>query len=317
MKPIIDMHNHTFLSDCCSEEAATGAAFVEKANELGIQVLGISNHGWDERVDGADAWYQKQPLTHVLKIKEELPEDTGNVKVYVGVECEFKGTTGDVGMSLEGARQFDYILIPHSHTHSIDFVFPHDPNYQKAIEQMERRLREAFPEVSDRQIEKWMMMARPADIKAMSGYEIPFDYCCKFLCDGFMTVIEHPEVKKIAREMPVFVAHPFVACGYTYADSRKMVELIPDEKFEEMFTRMAENGIGYDISVSNFKIEDPEHCQMFRILAIAKKCGVKFIFGSDAHTIRDLGASYRSAVIFEKAGLTVEDLHPMVRDYIK
>ena len=318
MKPVIEMHTHTFLSACCHEEAATGAAFVKKAQEEGIQVLGISNHCWDDRMPGASSWYAPQTVEWCLKIKDELPEDTGDVKVFVGIESEYKGMTDELGISAEGAVQFDYVLIPHTHMHMVNFVIPFTSVYKEALGIMEDRLRKAFPEVSDRQIEKWMMMARDPDVKLMKK-DMPVDhqFCADFMCDSFVNLLNNAELQKFKDQVPVFVAHPFCACGYNRPDIQKMLSLIPDEKFKEMFTLMAEKGIGYDLSVWNFDLNDPEHCQMFRIVRIARDCGVKFLFGTDTHTVDGLKWAHRSTELFEKLPLTKDDLHPMYRDFVK
>ena len=108
------------------------------------------------------------------------------------------------------------------------------------------------------------------------------------------------------------------SCGvHVHPDNQKMLSMISDEKFKEMFTLMAEKGIGYDLSVWNFGLDDPENCQMFRIARIARDCGVKFLFGTDTHTVDGLKWAHRSTELFEKLPLTKEDLHPMYREYVK
>ncbi len=318
MKPIIDMHNHTFLSACCMEEAATAEAFINKAAEVGIQVLGISNHCWDDRMPGASPWYAPQTVEWCKTIRAEMPADTKGVKVFLGIESEYKGATDELGISAEGAKEFDYVLIPHTHTHMVGYVIPNDPPYLEALAVMEKRLREAFPEVSDRQIEKWMSMARQPDVKKMLDvYPVDHQFVADFMCDSFVGLLNNAELQKVKDTVPTFVAHPFIAGGYSYQDSRKMVEMIPDEKFIEMFTLMAEKGVGYDISICNFDVDHPETCQMHRLVRLAKQCGVKFLFGTDAHNIKGLERAVNSARIFENIPLTKEDLHPMYRGFVK
>lgn len=318
MKPVIDMHNHTFLSACCHDEAATGAAFVEKARQEGIQVLGITNHCWDARMPGASLWYAPQTIEWCLQIHDELPADTGDVKVFVGIESEYKGMTDEVGISAEGAKNFDYVLIPHTHMHMVNFVIPYAPTYKKALGIMEKRLRAAFPEVSDDQIEKWMTAARQPDVKKMlSEFPVDHQFCADFMCESFVNLLNNAEVQKFKDSVPTFVAHPFYAYGYSKEDCQKMLSLIPDEKFKEMFTLMAGKGIGYDLSVCNFTLEDPENCQMFRIARIARNCGVKFLFGTDTHNVSGLKEASRSTELFEKLHLRKDALHPMYRDYVR
>lgn len=320
MKPMIEMHTHTFLSSCCHDENANLKTYVDKAAETGVQVLGISDHFWDHpRMTCPDPWYQKQNLPHVMKIKEELPVDTKGMKLFFGVETEYYGKSDLIGISAEAAKEFDYVLIPHSHTHMKKRVIDYDPILQNTEKEIERRLREAFPEVSDRQIEKWMSQNRLPDVKAVLGREPETDleFLADFLCKSFVGLMENEELQKVREVTNVFVAHPFIACGYSWQDARKATAMISDEKFKEMFTLMAEKGIGYDISVGNFDLEHPESCQMFRLIRLAKECGVKFTFGTDAHSVAGVGNAWKSTKIYELAPLTPEDLHPMFREYVK
>ena len=316
MKPIIDMHNHTFLSSCSSDETANAASFVDKAAEVGIQVLGISNHCWDNKMEGASPWYAPQDVEHCLKIKDEIPADTKGVKLFIGIESEYRGMCDKIGISAQNAVKFDYILVPHTHTHMLNYVISYGPYYQEALREIETRMRAAFPEVSDRQIEKWMSMARQPDIKKFSkGVDIEF--VSDFMCESFVGLLNNAELNKFKDKVPTFVAHPFIAGGYTVEQADQMVERIPDEKFTEMFTLMAEKGVGYDISVGNFVRNDgSERAQQYRMLGLAKACGVKFTFGTDAHSVAGLGNAVKCAQIYKNGHLTPDDLHPLYRDYV-
>lgn len=48
-----DIHTHTLFSSCCLDPEATMAGYVQKARELGLKTMGISNHLWNEKVKGA------------------------------------------------------------------------------------------------------------------------------------------------------------------------------------------------------------------------------------------------------------------------
>ena len=320
MKPIVDMHTHTFISDCCSDETANAQNFLDKAAEVGIQVLGITDHCWEHpKMPGASPWYAKQDIPWVKQIEKELPVDTHGIKFYIGIESEYCGMSDTIGISAEGAAQFDYVLIPHTHTHMKNFVMPRDPIYAETAKKVEERMRAAFPEVSDRQIVKWMSMNRATDLETIMGGkpEPDYQFLADFMCDSFVGLLNNKEFEKIRNTVPTLVAHPFNAVGYSLEQKGKMLELIPDEKFKEMFSLMAEKGIGYDISVTNFKIDDPDNCQMFRIIKLAKECGVKFTFCTDTHTVAGLANATRSARIFELAGFEKDDLHSLIRDYVK
>ena len=319
MKPIVDMHTHTKISLCSSDENANAQNYLDKAAEVGIQVLGITDHCWDPAVPGATSFYQKQDIEWVQQIRKQLPVDTHGVKFYIGIESEYCGMSDTLGITAKGAKNFDYVLVPHSHTHMKNFVMPRDPIYTETAQKVEERMRAAFPEVSDRQIEKWMSMNRAADLEAIMGGkpEPDYQFLADFLCDSFVGLLNNEEFMRVSETVPTLVAHPFNAVGYNLEQKSNMLRLISDEKFKEMFTLMADKGIGYDISVTNVKIDDPENCQMLRIIKLAKECGVKFTFCTDTHSVAGLQHAARTTPIFELAGMTKEDLHPLIREYVK
>ncbi len=316
MKPIIDMHTHTFLSTCCSDESANAASYIDKAAELGIQVLGITNHCWDKIVPGASGFYQPQDVEWCLKIRDEIPEDKKGVKFYVGVESEYCGLTDTLGMTAENAVKFDYILVPNTHTHMVGFVIDEDPRLKAARAEVERRLRETFPNFSEKQITRWMDILRRPDARLLAD-GVDLHFVSNFMCESFVGLLNHPELNKFKDKVPTFVAHPFNAVGYSETDKDEMMSYVSDEKLADMFTLMASKGVGYDISVNNFVRDDKsERAQMFRLVEIAKSCGVKFIFGTDTHSVAGLGNAWKSAVVYKDAHLTPEDLHPMARDFV-
>jgi histidinol phosphatase-like PHP family hydrolase len=81
------------------------------------------------------------------------------------------------------------------------------------------------------------------------------------------------------------MAHPFdaVCCPY---DNRILINMISDDTFKRLFDKTAEKNIAVEINVAYSKNMTPEeiaedcHIRMFRL---AKDCGCRFIFGSDAH----------------------------------
>ena len=319
MNPIVDMHTHTRISLCCTDENATLQNYLDKAAEVGIRVLGISDHCWDKAVSGWSIGYQKQDVEWVKQIEAELPVDTHGIKLYIGLESEYCGMSDTLGITAESAKDFDYVLIPHSHTHMKDFVMPYDPPYQKISKQIEERMRAAFPEVSDRQIEKWMSMNRIPDIEDMLGGKPAPDYqfLADFLCDSFEGLLRNEEFLRVKDTVPTIIAHPFIAVGYSMQEWNQTLALISDERFIRMFTRMAELGVGYDLAVYACNRQDPEHCQISRIVKLAKECGVKFVFGTDAHAISNLETAALCTEVAALAGLTEEDMHPLLRPYIK
>ncbi|NLN19039.1 MAG: PHP domain-containing protein [Firmicutes bacterium] len=118
-----DIHVHTFLSSCSSDPKATPENYIRRAAELGLRTIGFADHLWDGGVPGASRWYAPQDLNHILQSKRMLPEDTQGVRVLIGCESEYCGD-GKVGLSTEGAKQLDFVLLPMSHFHMVNFVRP-------------------------------------------------------------------------------------------------------------------------------------------------------------------------------------------------
>lgn len=112
-----DIHIHTNLS-LCAKEDATLERYIEKAKKENLKVIGISNHLWDNAVSGASNWYTPQNLEHVLRLKELLPEnrEIDGIKVLFGCETEFT-YEGKLCLAEQNFEHFDYVLLPHSHTH--------------------------------------------------------------------------------------------------------------------------------------------------------------------------------------------------------
>ena len=71
MKAFHDVHAHNYLSACSHDNLATAEAYVNKAAELGLKVLGFANHTWDETVPGASPWYHDQSIAFQMQIKTQ------------------------------------------------------------------------------------------------------------------------------------------------------------------------------------------------------------------------------------------------------
>ena len=268
---------------------------------------------------GASPGYQVQTPEHVLKIRDMIPEDTKGVKILIGMESEYYGMHDQLGISAEGARAFDFVNVPFSHTHMRGKVIPFEQAYLDGIAEIERRMRNTFPEVSDRQIEKWMSLNRHADILAVLGYQPKPDleHAKTWLVKNFLGLMNNAEFIKLCQTVPTFVAHPFSAGGYTGAEVRQIISEISDETFVRMFTLMAQRGAGYDARVNNFDTDHPDTCQFVRIARIARDCGVLFSFSTDAHSLSAFSKVTKSADVYDAIGLCKENLHPLIRNFVK
>lgn len=117
-----DLHIHTHLSLCSEDPGATAANYLCRARELGLEVLGFTDHMWDVAnvpLPSPNPWYRQQDFARAMSIRREIPRNSG-IKVLVGVETEF--AQGVVGISPQAAGELDFVLVPHSHIHMLDFV---------------------------------------------------------------------------------------------------------------------------------------------------------------------------------------------------
>lgn len=117
MKLTYDIHIHTNLSDC-AERDATLENYITAAKRDGLKILGFSDHLWDDSVTEPTNWYRPQNVAHVIQLKELLPSsrEIDGIKLLFGCETEFIND-GTLCLSEEHMKLFDYILVPHSHTH--------------------------------------------------------------------------------------------------------------------------------------------------------------------------------------------------------
>jgi len=65
--------------------------------------------------------------------------------------------------------------------------------------------------------------------------------------------------------------------------------LLPEAELRRVFTRVAEMGAGVELNADDFRLlEKDEEEILLRPFRIARDCGCRFYFGSDAHTVEEL-----------------------------
>lgn len=97
----------------------------------------------------------------------------------------------------------------------------------------------------------------------------------------------------------VGIAH--LACGLiapTRGEYLQVLDLLPDEKLTELFTKCAKLGVGIELNSSDMNFADNEADTVLRMFRIAKSCGCRFYMGSDAHHPKTLK---NAKAIFERA----------------
>lgn len=259
MKIQHDFHIHTALSVCAAETAAA-ESYLASAEKFGLKKLGFSNHFWDSSVSGANEFYAPQDLAHLKKLKPEIEAVSwGDIQPFFGCEAEYDPFHHGIAVTEAAAEQFDYILVPNSHTH--------------------------------------MMMPKK--------YYYPYQKHIDFMVQAYEEILSC----RVSRYITA-IAHPFeaVACPY---DNEMLISMIPDDTLKRLFSKTADKGIAVEINVAslmNKSQEEIERCPQLHMFQLAKECGCKFLFGSDAHSKEEHAAFANADTVAELLKLSKTDL---------
>lgn len=105
------------------------------------------------------------------------------------------------------------------------------------------------------------------------------------------------------------MAHPFQAYGIP--NDFNLIDMISDDIFHRLFEKTANKNIAFEINVSSMRnktTDEIETCPQIRMFKIAKKCGCKFLFGSDAHSTEYHNAYSNTDVLAELLDLQTNDI---------
>lgn len=125
MKYIVDndLHIHSHISVCSGVAEQTPQRILEYAKDNNLKTICLTDHFWDETIDGADEFYEVQDYARIQKAKP-LPQADG-IRFLFGCETEL---TKDLTIALSKERMdlFDFIIIPTTHFHMEDFTLSYD-----------------------------------------------------------------------------------------------------------------------------------------------------------------------------------------------
>lgn len=107
-----DLHIHSVLSTCCAHPFMTPDRILEYALEYSLETVCITDHFWDDKVEGATEWYKPQNFEHICK-SLPLPKAEG-VRFLFGAETELD-TNLRLGISKETIDKLDFLIIPTTH----------------------------------------------------------------------------------------------------------------------------------------------------------------------------------------------------------
>lgn len=316
MKIRHDIHTHTHLSSCSGDREATPKNVIRMAAELGHTTFGFSNHLWDESVEGESSFYHKQGFTHILTEKEEIFSlDNCGMKILFGAEVEYRGKTDTLALNSENAHLLDYVLVPHTHTHMEGFVIPEADKVREFKESLPQQLLAAFPWMSEKKAQGIANSLKTADVMDAIDYSWEeYDaFVAEFMMKSYEQLLENPEFIKISKTIPTIIAHPFFPCG-TAARIEQEYELIDKERMRESFIKTAKMGVAFDVNVNTYRfMNDLDREPLVKVMRLAKECGVKFAFGTDAHGVDTLRSISKGDAISEAVGITDDDIFELVK----
>lgn len=105
------------------------------------------------------------------------------------------------------------------------------------------------------------------------------------------------------------VAHPFSDHEDLIGDLRAIYEAIPPARLRDVLGLAAEKGVALEVNGAALASERKPHYPAVyaEICGIAKRQGVRFIYGSDAHDYRKIGMRPEVARWIEETGVSASD----------
>lgn len=114
-----DLHIHSKLSACSADPEQTKERILSYAVENGLKTICLTDHFWDEALEGASSWYVPQNYKHISTSKP-LPQEK-DVQFLFGCETELNKSM-TLGISKEKFELFDFIIIPTTHFHMKNYT---------------------------------------------------------------------------------------------------------------------------------------------------------------------------------------------------
>jgi len=251
MKITHDFHIHTKLSLCAGPQGGTYKEYIGQFSKQGLKKVGFSDHFWDEKV--------------------------GYEGVYV--ECRNAGVP-----HYYRTQNFDHINqlrqeIDSFSANGIEVFFGAEAEYDPTRRDiaLSRETAEKLDFVVVPNSHTHMIMPKE--------YYYPYEKHRDFMVQAFVDIVSSPMRDKI-----LSVAHPFYAVCCPY-DVESLMSTIDDDTYKRIFSLAAESGVAIEINtgcVEELLAKNTPDCaaEHIRMFALAKACGAKFTFGSDAHSIK-------------------------------
>ena len=320
MKIAHDIHTHNVYSKCCKDKGASTSAYIAKEIELGIKLFGLSNHIWDENVSGASDWYKNQTILLCEEAKYALKNAPAEITCLFGAETEYFACQDLLGMSVEGAKHFDYLIVPHSHLHMRNEVMWDYPEIREKRQEIAAKVLESNPYLSEKAITR---MKNSLNESVLMEYIPEFktdigEYVIGAAFDNCHSLFENPVFLEICKTVPTVLSHPFGLVGMPLSRRNEYLALRPDEDYAECFKKAKKLGVSIEINTDSVAAcgLDLSQNQLMRIFGIAKNVGCSFTFGSDSHSIAGLEKIKLADDIIKHLDLNKSHLAELVRDAV-
>ena len=320
MKIAHDIHTHNVYSKCCKDKGASTSAYIAKEIELGIKLFGLSNHIWDENVSGASDWYKNQTILLCEEAKYALKNAPAEITCLFGAETEYFACQDLLGMSVEGAKHFDYLIVPHSHLHMRNEVMWDYPEIREKRQEIAAKVLESNPYLSEKAITR---MKNSLNESVLMEYIPEFktdigEYVIGAAFDNCHSLFENPVFLEICKTVPTVLSHPFGLVGVPLSRRNEYLALRPDEDYAECFKKAKELGVSIEINTDSVAAcgLDLSQNQLMRIFGIAKNVGCSFTFGSDSHSVAGLEKIKLADDIIKHLDLNKSHLAEFVRDAV-
>ncbi len=125
-----DFHIHSRLSICSDDPGQTPEAILAYARKNGLKKICLTDHLWDSTVCSfsGDHFYAIQNIPY---IRQNLPlPQAPDVEFFFGCETEFDKNMR-VGLTRENFDQFDFVIIPTTHTHMLGLTIDETDNTEE------------------------------------------------------------------------------------------------------------------------------------------------------------------------------------------
>jgi histidinol phosphatase-like PHP family hydrolase len=261
-----DLHIHSYLSLCSSHGRQTPQKMLDYALAKGLSTIAITDHYWDEKVPG---------------VSFTGPYICGPMIWY----------------SMQNTARTD-LALPLPQHDGVRFLYGCETEMDKSF-----RIG-----ISDEEIKRRDFIIVPTTHLHMGGLALEKDQNSEKIraelwVQRFAALME--------KELPfhkIGVAH--LTCSLfspekTPESTLKCLSLISTSDMKRLFAKAAKLGLGIELNVGAWELEEDALPETMRPYRIAAECGCKFYLGSDAHAPDELSVATPARVV-ELLGLEEE-----------